>query len=76
MARLLEAFGNKHVEETHSIFYEARWMLTSDPLFKFPLVHEVIVHGRFEIISHEFWLKILREAITDVNRNFAPSCRG
>ena len=60
----------------HAIFHETRLMLTSDPLFKFPLVHEVIVHGLFEIILHGFWLKILSEAITDVNRNFTPSCRG
>ena len=36
-------------------------MLTSDPLFKFPLVREVIVHGLFEIILHGFWLKILKQ---------------
>ena len=38
----------------HAIFYEARWMLTSNPLFTFPLIHEVIFHGLFEIILHEF----------------------
>ena len=31
----------------HAIFCKARWMLTSDHLFEFPLVHEVIVHGLF-----------------------------
>ena len=44
-------------------------MLTSDPLFKFPLVHEVIVYGLFEIMLHGFWLKVLSETITDVNHN-------
>ena len=39
-------------------------MLTSDPFFKFLLVHEVIVHGLFEIILHRFLLKILTEIIT------------
>ena len=59
----------------HAIFYEARWMLTRDPLFKFPLVHEVIVHGLFEITLHRFWFKILSETIANVNRNYTPSCR-
>ena len=45
-------------------------MLTSDPLFEFPLVHEVIVHGLFETILHGFWLKIV------FNYNgFSPSCK-
>ena len=60
----------------HAIFHKARWMLTSDPLFKFPLVHEVIVHGLFEIILHGFSLKMLSETITGVNRNFTLSRRG
>ena len=51
-------------------------MLTNNPLFKFPLVHEVKVHGLFEIILHGFWLKILSETITDVNRNFSRSFIG
>ena len=38
----------------HAIFQEERWMLTSNPLFKFPLVHEVIVHGLFDIILRGF----------------------
>ena len=38
----------------HAIFDEARWMLISDSLFKFPLVHKVIAHGLFEIILHGF----------------------
>ena len=37
-----------------AIFAKTRWTLTSVPLFKFLLVHEVIVHGLFEIILHEF----------------------
>ena len=36
------------------IFDEARWMLRSNPLFKFPLILEVMVHGLFEIILHGF----------------------
>ena len=30
-----------------------RWILTSDPWFKFPSVHEVIFHYLFEIIFNE-----------------------
>ena len=44
----------------HAFFCKMRWMLMSDPLFKFPLVHELI----FEIVLHGFWLKILCETIT------------
>ena len=48
----------------------ARWMLTSDPLFEFPLAHEVIVYGLFETILHEFWLKTVFKY-----SNFPPSCK-
>ena len=34
----------------NTIFHKARWMLTNDPLVKFPLVHEVIVHRLLEMI--------------------------
>ena len=64
------------VSSQHAIFYKARWMLISDPLFKFPLVHELIVCGLFEIFLHEVWLKILCEAIADVNRNYSARCKG
>ena len=50
-----------------AIFHKARWILTGDPLFKFPLVHGVILNGKSEIILLVFWLKILSETITDVN---------
>ena len=59
----------------HVIF--PKQMLTSNPLFEFPLVHEVKVHGPFEIILCGFWLKILSETIiTDVNHNFSLSFKG
>ena len=50
-------------------------MLTNESLFRFPIVHEVIVHLLIEIILHGFWLKILSETITDVDRNFASKTR-
>ena len=34
----------------HAIFYKARWMLASDSLFEYPLVHEFIVQGLFETL--------------------------
>ena len=34
----------------NAIFHKAIWMLTNDPLVKFPLVHKVIVHGLLEMI--------------------------
>ena len=54
----------------HAIVHKARWMLTSDALFEFPLVHEVIVYGLFETILHGFWLKIVFNY-----SNFSPSCK-
>ena len=74
IGQLLEILPCKLISQ-HAIFYKARWMLTSDPLFKFALVHEIIVHGLFEMFLHGFSLKILSETITDVNSNFTPSCR-
>ena len=50
--------------------------LNKQPLFKFPLVNETIVHKLFEIVLHGFCLKILSETTTDVNHNFTSSCRG
>ena len=55
----------------HTIIHEARSMLTSESLFRFPLVHEVIFHLLIEIILPGFWLKILSETIADVDRNFS-----
>ena len=44
----------------HVNFYKARWILTSNPLFGFPLVHEVIAHAHgFCSILHGFWLRIV-----------------
>ena len=54
----------------HAIFHKARWMLTSDPLFEFPLLHEVIFHGLFETILHGFWSKIVFNY-----SNLSPSCK-
>ena len=51
-------------------------MLIRDPLIKFPLVHELIVCGIFEIFLHEFWLKILYETKADINHNYSLSCKG
>ena len=48
----------------NAIFYKARWILTDNPLLKFPLVHEVIANGLFEKSLYGFWLKILSEIIT------------
>ena len=57
MVQLPKTFGNKHVIETillcnlisqHAIFHEVRSMLTCDSLFRFPVVHEVILYGLFE----------------------------
>ena len=59
-----------------TIFHEARWMLISGPLFKFPSVHELIFCGLFEIFLPEFWLKILCERIADINCNYFLSCKG
>ena len=64
------------VSSQHEIFHEARWMLISHPLLKFPLVHELIVCGLLEIFLHEVWLKILCEAMADVNRNYSTRCKG
>ena len=50
-------------------------MLIRDPLIKFPLVHELIVCGLFEIFLHEFWLKTLSETMTDVIHNYSLSCK-
>ena len=72
IGQLLEVLPCNLISQ-HAILYEARWMLTSDSLFKFPLVHEVMVHGIFGIIFHGFWWKILSETITDVSRNYTPS---
>ena len=47
IGQLLEILPHNLISQ-HAIFDEARWMLTSDPLFKFPLVHEVIVHGQVD----------------------------
>ena len=57
----------------NAIVHETRWMLTSNSLSKFPLVHQLILCGLFERILHGFWLKILCETIADVNHNFSPS---
>ena len=43
-------------------------MLTRDPLYEFPLVHEIIIHGLFETILRGFWLKIVFN-----NSNFSPT---
>ena len=59
----------------HAIFHEVRWMLISDPLLKFPLVHELIVCGLIEIFLHEIWLKIWCETIADVIHNYSLSCK-
>ena len=45
-------------------------MLTSNPIFRFALIHEVIFHGLFEITLHGFRLGLLSEKIADVNRSF------
>ena len=50
-----------NLNSQHAIFHEAKWMLTSDPLFKLPLVYDVTVHGLLEMFLHGFWLKILSE---------------
>ena len=47
IGQLLEILPHNLISQ-HAIFDEARWMLTSDSLFKFPLVHEVIVHGQVD----------------------------
>ena len=59
----------------HTIFHKVRWMLTSNRLFRFPLIYELIVYRLFEVILHGFWLKIFCET-ADVNHNFSPSCKG
>ena len=41
-------------------------MLTSDPLFEFTLVHEIIVQGLFETILRGFWLKIVSTIATSL----------
>ena len=70
IGQFLEILPSKLISQ-HEIFHEVRWMLTSNSLFKRPLVHEVTIHGLFEMFLHGFWLKILRETITDVNGNFS-----
>ena len=53
IGQLLEILPYNLISE-HAIFDETRWTLTSDPLFKFPLVYKVILHGPFETILHRF----------------------
>ena len=53
IGQLLENLPYKLIFQ-HAIFLKGRWMLTSNPLFEFPLVHEVICHGVFETILRRF----------------------
>ena len=53
IGQLLENLPCKLISQ-HAIFLKGRWMLTSNPLFEFPLVHEVICHGVFETILRRF----------------------
>ena len=53
IGQLLEILRYNLISQ-HAIFYKARWMLRTNPVFEFPLVHEIIVHGLFETISMDF----------------------
>ena len=53
IGQLLEILPCNQISQ-HVVFDKARCMLTSNPLFKLLLVHEIIVHGLFEIILLEF----------------------
>lgn len=53
IGQLLEILPYNLISE-HAIFDERRWTLASDPLFKFPLVYKVILHGLFETTLHGF----------------------
>ena len=69
IGQLIEILPCNLISE-HANIHKGRWMLTSQPLFEFPLVHEVIVHGLFETILHGFLLKIVFNY-----SNFSPSCK-
>ena len=60
----------------HAIFRKERWMLIRGTLLKNVLVQKLKVCGIFEMFLHEFWLKILRETMADVNHNYSLSCKG